>query len=88
MDLRQNQLADMIGISAQHICHIENGSKLSLPVLVSIAYALGVEPGVLLGSNVKEGRSQLLTGELSSIIRNANPEKLEQLVKIAKIIME
>lgn len=86
--MQQNQLADMIGVSPQHICHIEGGSTLSLPVLVGIAKALDVEPDVLLGSNVGAGRKRVLEKELGEITRDASPEKMELLIKIARAIME
>ena len=43
LDLSQEELAEMVNISAVHMSHIETGyTKLSLPVLVDLACALGV----------------------------------------------
>ena len=49
LGLSQEQLAELVGISTPHMSHIETGStKLSLPVLVAIAEALGVRTDDLL----------------------------------------
>ena len=42
LGLSQEELAEMVNISAVHMSHIETGyTKLSLPVLVDLACALG-----------------------------------------------
>ena len=42
--MTQEELAERIGISTTHMSHIETGNtKLSLPVLVSLAVALNVQ---------------------------------------------
>lgn len=47
--LSQEALAEIVGISATHMSHIETGNtKLSLPVLVNIAEALKVQTDALL----------------------------------------
>lgn len=49
--LSQEELAEKIGISTTHMSHIETGNtKLSLPVLVSIASVLEVQTDDLLAS--------------------------------------
>ena len=43
LNLSQEELAEMAGISTVHMSHIETANtKLSLPVLVDLACALGV----------------------------------------------
>ena len=43
LSLSQEELAEMVNISTVHMSHIETGyTKLSLPVLVDLACALGV----------------------------------------------
>ena len=43
LNLSQEELAEMVGISAVHMSHIETANtKLSLPVLVDLACALGL----------------------------------------------
>ena len=47
--LSQEELAEKVGISTTHMCHIETGNtKLSLPVFVDIAEALEVQTDSLL----------------------------------------
>ena len=47
--LSQEQLAEMVDISVTHMSHIETGNtKLSLPVFVALANALGVRTDQLL----------------------------------------
>ena len=50
-NMSQEQLAECVGISVTHMSHIETGNtKLSLPVLVSIADALNVSTDTLITS--------------------------------------
>ena len=59
--LSQEQLAELVGISTTHMSHIETGNtKLSLPVLVSLAEALEVSTDELLlqGSPTERGVSR------------------------------
>ena len=54
MDLSQEELAEMVNISTVHMSHIETGyTKLSLPVLVDIACALGVRTDDLILTRTK-----------------------------------
>ena len=62
--LSQEELAARVGISVTHMSHIETGNtKLSLPVLVELACALGVQSDDLLFDRGSE-RSRVLA-ELS-----------------------
>lgn len=46
-NLKQAQLAEIVGVSSQHISHIECGrTTVSLPLLISIAQALSVDLSV------------------------------------------
>lgn len=61
MDLSQEELAEMVNISTVHMSHIETGyTKLSLPVLVDIACALGVRTDDLIFDKDKMGKDELL----------------------------
>ena len=52
LDLSQEELAEMAGISLVHMSHIETANtKLSLPVLVDLACALGVRTDDLIFDN-------------------------------------
>ena len=49
LNLSQEELAEMVNISTVHMSHIETGyTKLSLPVLVDLACALGVRTDYLI----------------------------------------
>lgn len=57
--LSQEQLAEKVWISTTHMSQIENGStKLSLPVLVDLAAALGVSPNEILSGQGKQNRGE------------------------------
>lgn len=60
-DLSQEELAEMVNISTVHMSHIETGyTKLSLPVLVDIACALGVRTDDLIFDKDTMGKDELL----------------------------
>lgn len=53
MDIRQNVLADMIGISNNYLSSIERGKqKVGLEILINICNALRVTPDYLLMGNM------------------------------------
>ena len=59
--LSQEELAEKIGISTTHMSHIETGyTKLSLPVLVDLACALGVRTDDLIFDKDALGKTELL----------------------------
>jgi transcriptional regulator with XRE-family HTH domain len=81
--LSQEQLAEKTGVSVTHMSHIETGNtKLSLPVLVSIAEALGVKTDDLLYER-SIGRSDAL-GELASVLEGCTAEQARIISDIAK----
>ena len=60
-NLSQEELAEMAGISLVHMSHIETANtKLSLPVLVDLACALGVRTDDLIFDKDKMGKDELL----------------------------
>ena len=80
--LSQERLAEMVGLTSQHISHTEVAStKISLPSLVKIANALQVSIDKLLSDNVYDSKPHLLddfqklledcTGDESYIILQA-----------------
>ena len=61
LDLSQEELAEMVGISTVHMSHIETANtKLSLPVLVDLACALGVRTDDLIFDKDTLGKAELL----------------------------
>lgn len=82
--LSQDQLAEKIGISITHMSHIETGNtKLSLPVLVSIAEALEVRTDDLLYDSARTGRVKLIE-ELASELEDCGTDELKALTDILK----
>lgn len=71
--LTQNQVADQVGIGAQHVSSIErNKSKLSVPVLVNLAAALDVDIRERLGENIAPIP---LDDEIKNLLRDATPKE-------------
>jgi len=59
--LSQEKLAEMVGLTSQHISHTEVAStKISLPALVKIANALNTSVDKLLSDNVQDSKPHLL----------------------------
>ena len=83
--LKQAQLAEKSGVTAQHISHIEcSKTKLSLGVLVSIANALSTDVNILLGSNVRKTEIFALEAELSSVLKDATPDILKLCILLCR----
>ena len=88
--LSQEELAEQIGISTTHMSHIETGNtKLSLPVLVSLAAALDVRTDDLLFDCVDAGQNAVLEELLSSFSDCSSQQLkvLNDIVKAAKTSM-
>lgn len=89
--LSQEQLSDMVGISATHMSHIETGNtKLSLAVLVKIADALSVQTDALLFETPQVNRTAM-TDEISDILNSCDPEELKivtDVIKSLKVSLE
>lgn len=69
-NLKQAQLAEIVGVSSQHISHIECGrTTVSLPLLISIAQALSVDLYALL-DGIVESRPKTSFGiEFENILK-------------------
>lgn len=85
--LKQNQLADLIDVSPQHISHIESGVPLSLLTLVKIANALGVDANRLLGSNLSRVSSVGLRGTLRERIEKLSEADAEKVIQICDLFL-
>lgn len=89
--LSQEELAERIGISTTHMSHIETGNtKLSLPVLVSLATALEVSADDLLFDNTVVTRDSVID-DLTSLLENcsvAQVKVLKDIIKAAKTSMD
>ena len=88
--LSQEQLAEQTGISVTHMSHIETGNtKLSLPVFVGLAKALGIRTDELLdGPQGGEGAS---FSEINALLESCTPQQvhiLTDIVRAAKIALD
>ena len=73
--LSQEQLAEQVNISVTHMSHIETGNtKLSLPVLVDLAAALGVRTDDLLSDKVTYTVSDTLN-ELAALLKRCTAQE-------------
>ncbi len=81
--LSQEQLAEKIEISVTHMSHIETGNtKLSLPVLVSIARVLEVQTDDLLSDDyLGKGR---VSNEILELLDSCNERELRILLDILR----
>jgi len=80
--LSQEELAERVGISATHMSHIETGNtKLSLPVLVSLASVLEVKTDDLLFTSAQTTRSGEAE-ELLGILEGCSVQQLKVLKEI------
>ena len=89
--LSQEELAEKIGISTTHMSHIETGNtKLSLPVLVSLATELNVRSDDLLFDCAEGGRNAEIEA-LISIFDDCSTQQikvLNDIIKAAKLSMK
>ena len=68
LSLSQEELAEMVNISTVHMSHIETGyTKLSLPVLVDLACALGVRTDDLMNSGIVQKINSLHCGRFCQV---------------------
>ena len=82
--LSQEQLAELVGISTTHMSHIETGTtKLSLPVLVSLAEALEVSTDDLLFCGSPTERGSVLA-ELTQLLESCTTQQLKITVDVLR----
>ncbi|MEX1474814.1 helix-turn-helix domain-containing protein [Enterococcus sp. C78] len=81
-NLTQEKLAELTGLSIQHISNIENGrSKLSIESLISISSTLDVSTDHLLQDNVLMENPRHIKF-LASKLNNCSKEELDMLTDI------
>ena len=82
-DFPRNNWQKLVGISVPHMSHIETGNtKLSLPVFVSLADALGVQTDDLL-CQTPSGRT-IACQELAELVERCSTQQLRIITDIAK----
>lgn len=88
---KQKKLAEQIGMTEQHISHIENAhTQLSLPTLVAIANALEVDCNTLLGDTLPGARTAVMQRELENVLSSIgnDAERMRLCVTICRAIQE
>ncbi len=83
-DLSQEALAEKAGLSLTHMSNIENANtKLSLPMIVSLANALSVSADTLLCDNVLHSK-EIFSQEIQDIITDCDDDEIRMLAAILK----
>lgn len=84
--LTQEYIANMTNVNVSHISNIEtNKVKVSLTLLVGICNALDVTMDYLL-QNEYHNPDSITEKELLNVIKDMKKEKLETLLRIAKVL--
>ena len=87
-NLKQAELAEMVGVTSQHISHVERcQTKPSLTLLVDISTALRVDLYTLLGSNIPVHPDVSISVEFASMLKDAAPEQVKLCLSVCKTII-
>lgn len=87
-NLTQEQLAEMVGLSAAHISVIERGVKApKLETFIEIANALNVTSDSLL-LDVLNNSLQITATELSEQIKRLPPKEQQKILKAVQVLVE
>ncbi len=85
-NLSQEQLAERVGISVTHMSHIETGNtKLSLPVLVSIAEILNVRTDEIISNRTNNSKTPIKE-EVSEIIDKCSMQEAHILLDVLRAV--
>lgn len=83
-NVTQEALADVIGVTVNHISNIETGNtKLSLQVLIHIANFLDVTTDELLCDNIKKSK-MVFSAEIEEILSDCSDMEVKLLSDILK----
>ena len=84
--LSQEQLAEMVGLTSQHISHTEVAStKISLPSLVKIANALHTSVDKLLCDNIHDSKSYLMD-DVQTVFADCDPDEVYVMLEAANAV--
>ena len=85
----QEKIAENLDISVSYTSRLERGvEKINLEMLVKIATLLEVPPSFLFDGVAKAEKTDYLHNDLSEIIKEYSPGKMQLLLKVAKDISE
>ena len=84
--ISQERLAEMVGLTSQHISHTEVAStKISLPSLVKIANALHTSVDKLLADSVYDSKPHLLD-DVQSVFSDSDPDEIYIMLEAAAAV--
>lgn len=82
----QEQLAEMVGLTSQHISHTEVAStKISLPALVKIANALHTSVDKLISDSMYDSASYLLD-DVHAVFSDCDPDEIYVMLEAASAV--
>lgn len=84
--LSQEQLAEMVDLTSQHISHTEVAStKISLPALVKIANALHTSVDKLLSDSVQDSKTHLME-DVQKVFSGCDPDEIYVMLEAANAV--
>ncbi len=84
--LSQEQLAEMVGLTSQHISHTEVAStKISLPALVKIANALHTSIDKLLYDSIHDSKPYLID-DVQAVFADCDPDEVYVMLEAANAV--
>lgn len=84
--LSQEQLAEMVGLTSQHISHTEVAStKISLPALIKIANALNTSVDRLLSDSIHDSKAYLMD-DVQTVFSDCNPDEVYVMLEAANAV--
>lgn len=88
MGYTQEVLAEIAGLSVDHVSHIETGNtKMSLNVLIKIANAFHVTTDRLLYDNLYQAKAHL-TDEVAAAFSDASPDEIYVMLQAASAVKQ
>ena len=84
--MSQEQLAEMVGLTSQHISHTEVAStKISLPSLVKIANALHTSVDRLLSDSIHDSTPYLMD-DVQMVFSDCDPDEIYVMLEAASAV--
>lgn len=84
--MSQEQLAEKVGLTSQHISHTEGAStKISLPALVKIANALHTSVDRLLSDSIQDTKTYLMD-DVKTVFSDCEPDEIYVMLEAATAV--
>lgn len=83
-NLTQEQLGEIVKLSANHISTVETGGSYSLNTLLVICDALGITPDYVLLGNIRKDRKN----DLTDVLKLCNDWEFSIILSFAKILID